>query len=245
MRKTLIGLVDRLKKMAERAPFDPARFEDPLATTVSWEPLVRGGTNFGTHRLKEVGMHRRVMRPTFGALAFYLVFVLCGLGALVGAGFVLFAGERDTLVVFAILLAFGLIFGGVGVGLLRSGTKPIVFDVALGYYWKGRQPPPYSLGAAPQDATSLAQVHALQIVSEYCSGSKSSFTSFELNLVLQDGSRRHVVDHGNLKGLRADARELSIFLAVPLWDGTDPRSMLKRTPGCSVRRSVSAQESCA
>ena len=45
--------------------------------------------------------------------------------------------------------------------------------------------------------------------------------SYELNVVLQDGSRRNVVDHGNLDALRADARELAMFLVVPLWDATE------------------------
>jgi len=47
------------------------------------------------------------------------------------------------------------------------------------------------------------------------------FTSYELNLVLKDGSRRNLVDHGNLPALRDDARELAGFLIVPLWDATE------------------------
>jgi hypothetical protein len=116
---------------------------------------------------------------------------------------------------------FGLVFAAVGGGTLYGGTKPIAFDIQLGYFWKGRNPPPYNFGVEPKEALPLPRIHALQIVSERCSSSKSSFMSYELNLVLQDGSRRNVVDHGNLDGLRTDARELAIFLAVPLWDATE------------------------
>ena len=55
------------------------------------------------------------------------------------------------------------------------------------------------------------------MVSEYCSG-ETSFYSYELNLVLADGSRVNVVDHGNLPRIRRDAAMLAGFLGVPLGD---------------------------
>ncbi len=51
-------------------------------------------------------------------------------------------------------------------------------------------------------------------------GNKSSYYSYELNLVLDDGSRINVVDHGNLDRLRGDAQTLSRFLDKPVWDAT-------------------------
>jgi hypothetical protein len=218
MRRALSRLVAQLAKTAAGPSLDLERFQDPLAKTAEWTPLVAGGASFGTHRLKEAGMHRREMRPTYGALAFYGVFLAVGLGVMaVGIG-VLVASRADGLPPFLFLSLFGLVFAAVGGGMLYGGTQPIVFDLQLGYFWKGRNPPPYAFGAVPKEATSVTQIHALQIVSERCSGSKSSFTSYELNLVLQDGTRQNVVDHGNLDGLRADARELATFLVVPLWD---------------------------
>jgi hypothetical protein len=55
-------------------------------------------------------------------------------------------------------------------------------------------------------------------LTEYVSGNKSSYYSYELNLVLDDGSRINVVDHGNLERLRSDAQTLSQFLGKPVWD---------------------------
>ena len=54
----------------------------------------------------------------------------------------------------------------------------------------------------------------------FISGSKSSYYSYELNLVLHDGSRINVVDQGNLKRLRSDANAFSQFLDKPVWDAT-------------------------
>jgi hypothetical protein len=53
---------------------------------------------------------------------------------------------------------------------------------------------------------------------EYVTGNKSSYYSYELNLVLDDGRRINVIDHGNLDRLRSDAQPLSRFLDKPVWD---------------------------
>jgi hypothetical protein len=37
-------------------------------------------------------------------------------------------------------------------------------------------------------------------------------------LVLNDGSRINVIDHGNLKRIREDAAALAEFLGKPLWE---------------------------
>jgi len=60
----------------------------------------------------------------------------------------------------------------------------------------------------------------LQLLSEYVSGDKSSYYSYELNLVLDEASRINVVDHENLEQLRGDARTLAQFLDKLLWDAT-------------------------
>ena len=67
---------------------------------------------------------------------------------------------------------------------------------------------------------ALPDIYAIQLVSERCSGKNSAFYSYELNLVLQDGRRLNVIDHGNIDKLREDAKTLSGFLGKPVWDGT-------------------------
>ena len=51
-------------------------------------------------------------------------------------------------------------------------------------------------------------------------GNKSAYYSYEMNLVLNDGKRLNVVDHGNQAKLREDAQTLATFLNVPVWDAT-------------------------
>ena len=76
------------------------------------------------------------------------------------------------------------------------------------------------LVARGNSSAPLSSIHALQLLSEFISGSKSSYYSYELKLVLHDGSRINVVDQGNLERLRSDANTLSQFLDKPVWDAT-------------------------
>jgi hypothetical protein len=71
----------------------------------------------------------------------------------------------------------------------------------------------------------LSDIHAIQLLQEYVStssssGSSSRYYSYELNLVLKDGNRLNVVDHGKLSLIRTDAEQLGQFLNVPVWDAT-------------------------
>jgi hypothetical protein len=115
---------------------------------------------------------------------------------------------------------FGGIFFTVGIIMLYQFAKPAVFDTMYGYYWKGRNKVDFGIGnSKPELFISLSQIHALQLIAEHVRSNKSSYYSYELNLVLRDGSRKNVVDHGNITRLREDADKLSKFLGKPVWDG--------------------------
>ena len=75
----------------------------------------------------------------------------------------------------------------------------------------------------PLSDDDVARIHhaALQLLSEHVSGNDSSYYSYELNLVLEDGRRLSVVDHGDCEQLREDAQLLSQLLGKPVWDAAD------------------------
>ena len=214
------GMLDRfmqtLQKMSREAvPFDPSALNDEVAQRTQWDPAKQGGASFRTHRLKRVDSNRIELKASGGALLFYAVFLLVGLGIIVG--FTLGPGVRGNV----LPIVFGVVFAAVGGGMLWAGSAPIVFDKRKEAYWKGRKSP-YDVRHANElkEYAELDRIHALQIVSEYIRGNKSSYHSYELNLVLDDGSRLNVVDHGNAAKLREDARVLSEFLEKPVWDAT-------------------------
>ena len=89
-------------------------------------------------------------------------------------------------------------------------TRPIIFDGVIRCYWKGHKNPMRCLERARFD-----EVHAVQLIS---SGRNSRFRSYELNLVLRDGQRMNVINHGSLSVIREDAERVAALLDKPLWD---------------------------
>jgi hypothetical protein len=196
--------------------FDPASLNDPLATQTKWSPAKGGGASFRTHRLVRTGPDRLEFQTSTGAKLFYLLFILVGLGLIIG--FSLFAMSSNSSEVFIPILV-GFVFATVGGVMLYLGTTPVIFDKHRGSFWKSRQDPAQITGkSSSKNFARLDKVHALQLVSEYCQGNKSSFYSYELNLVMSSGQRINVVDHGSAEELRRDARTLAAFLDKPLWD---------------------------
>jgi len=201
---------------------DPSAFEDPVAIQTEWIPVAPGGASFGTHRLVQVSANRMEFKSTFGAKFFFLVFLFVGLGVLCFQVNRIFIGQAYLLTQDSLVpILVGSVFAIVGGCMYWFGTAPRVFDRSRASFWRGRKEPAMLDAAGrSKSSTPLSSIHALQLLTEYVSGNKSSYYSYELNLVLDDGSRINVVDHGNLERLRSDARALSQFLGKPVWDAT-------------------------
>jgi hypothetical protein len=200
--------------------FDPSSLNDPVAMQTEWVPAKKGGFNFRVHQLVSVDTNRIEFRATPGAKLFYLLFLLVGIGIsihfiyskLLSGGLSL---NMDTIGLL-IISVFFTGFGGFG---LYTGTSPIVFDKMQGCFWKGRKSPDKVFNKSSlKYFAELKQIHALQLISEYCRGNKIDFYSYELNLVLKNSQRINVIDHGDLEKLRSDAAILSAFLEKPVWN---------------------------
>ncbi len=202
---------------------DPSTFQDPVALITSWEPLARGGSNFKSAGLLKVNEQRMEFRASLMAKLMALVFVVMGLG--LAAVFI--SKHTDKLADYKFKLAdfipvaMGVLFAVIGAGMFFSALIPAVFDIGHGYFCKSRQKPERMIDPSKlKRYAELKRVHALQIISERCKTKKSYYYSYELNLVLDDGSRLNVIDHGNLSALQADAQTLANFLNKPLWDAS-------------------------
>lgn len=202
------------------AAFNLGQFNDPLAETIDWNPLKGGGSNFRTHKLKNSNDPVRLtFQATKGALLFSGVFAAAGLII----PLVMISQNLNDVSLFSnpenfFIAAFSLLFFGAGIGMAYYFNRPIVFDKQIGFFWKGRKVPQMYSNQNPKNAVRLDKIHSIQLIPERIKSDNGSYVSYELNLVLKDGSRVNVVDHGNLNSLRKDAKHLSSFLGKPVWD---------------------------
>ncbi len=202
-----MGLIDSVFGLFKdrREVLDLSSFNDPLALSIDWKPLVGGGSNFCTHRLRKTSSFTEDLacfKVTFVAFLFCIVFAIVGFVGFFVA--LLLSGDESGW--------FFLIFLAVGAGMLWwMKRKEISFCRSSAYYLRA---------GVRHDASSL---HAIQLVREYVSGNKHSYYSYELNLIMSDGTRLNVTDHGSLRAIREDAHDLSAYLGIPVWDAIDYR----------------------
>ena len=219
MLEQLKALVQTFARTAD--PFDPEQFEDDIASRTAWTPAVSGGTNIHTHDLRQVSPQQAVFSATWKAWAFTSIFLF--LGAVVGIGGTIAyqAGQFDASAMVGLALFSG-IFMLAGALTQYWMCAPRTFDRRLGIFWKGRRVPPHIGRPREGDQhVTLDMIYALQILREYCSSDGGGFYSYELNLVLQDGERVNVVDHGKVEIIRRDAKQLAEFLGgIPVWDAS-------------------------
>ncbi|MFO7937355.1 MAG: hypothetical protein R6V06_07100 [Kiritimatiellia bacterium] len=214
-------IMEQVKEFAgKRERFDPSRFNDQVALQTGWGPVKNDGINFRTHSLSKKDDWQIAFKPTIGAILFSGIFIAVSIGLI---SLAIIADTKGEWSMNLLILLFGLVFGGIGGGMLYKFTTPIIFDKQSGTFRKGRKSPTQVQhpGKIKQNVW-LANIHALQIISEYCrsrsNNGGSSYRSYELNLVLDDSKRINVIDHGNYARLRKDAESLAEFLGVPLWD---------------------------
>ena len=190
-----------------REILDLSAFGNELAFKTSWEPLVGGGTSFCTHRAQKNASLMGdvfVFKTVIQAYLFAIPFV--ALGAMVAIASA--AGEfedKTGLVVGLGFLAFGCWY------LWSLRQKESRFDRYSSELTQGKK------------SFDLENAEAIQLIREYIRGNKSSYYSYELNLICSDGSRINIVDHGALRKLREDAALLAEYLSIPIWDAIDFR----------------------
>jgi hypothetical protein len=221
------NLLDKIGiRLAGDEEFDPSSIDDPVARKTDWSPAKKGGANFYSHRLVVVNFNRLEFRATVLAKFISLLVLCIGLFLLMLFVYHSFISNESYsgFGLFMILLG-SIMFSLAGCYLVFVWAAPAIFDKSVGYFWKGRKRIDQLDGSEdPENVAALRDIHAIQLISEYCSGSDTDgngnpYTSYELNLVFHNGERINVVDHSDENHLREEAETLSIFLDKPVWDG--------------------------
>lgn len=211
-------MINYLKELFSRKEnVEPPQIDDPLAQRISWGPLNSGGASFCTHCLKTIDHTQMEFRASWAFVLFICMFLIAGcLGVFFGS-FEIYRQEGPTIATIAPLV-IGLVFIIISFFFTSKIFKVFIFDKKIGFCWQEyRGFFKKILSQDKEQMTPLGNIHALQLVSEYCSGNKNSFYSYEINLVLKDGKRVNVVDHGNWQMIQQQVHELALFLGVPVW----------------------------
>lgn len=191
---------------------------ETLKTNIELTPLKHGGSSFRTHILIRVSENIYSYKPSYGTAIFCWIFVSIGLGLLFFGVREVIAGINALKFPVFLLVGIGLIFTSVGAYMFYSFYKPIVFDKSKNIYSKGYETEkPSENVLKSSQKIKLSEIVALQIIGERIKGDKNTFNSFELNMVLKNGKRKNIIDHGNLKSIINDAQLLSEFLDLPIW----------------------------
>lgn len=220
------NFIKNLTKSVQKPPFDPSIFDHPLALKTEWSPKAGGGSNFKTHTLKKVSnTELRYEGSTFGKI-FAGIFMLFPL-IFIGIGVTTLVDQSNFLGIVFIL--FPMVFIAIGFFLFKKMNTPIIFDKGAGYFFKGKNKPTQNLNQKEDKNTiKLERIQALQIVSERVRSKNSSYTSYEINFVFEDGSRYNIVDHGKRNIIETDAVTLSDFLGVPVWNKVSETSYIPK-----------------
>jgi len=203
-------------RIANAKPIDPKQFNDSIALLTQWYPLRSGGANFKTNVLIKVSSSLYRYQLSMGGKFFLGMFGFFGLIALLVSAYLFLTGKFGAGL---FLLSFGSIFGGLSIFLYKTLGIPKVFDAKMGIYWSGHKQPQFAGDQkSNQELVYFSKIHALQVLSKRVRSKNGSYKSYEVNLVMRDGSRLNLVDHGNQSEILYDVETLSAFMGKPVWN---------------------------
>ncbi len=202
---------------------NPIQLEQIRAKT-SFEPLLQNtAANFATYRLDfSSKRHVRVI-STLGLRLFVMLFLLVS-GGILTLGIL----QKQSIAIFC-----GIFF--MLADFLFFFRKRITFDLLTGTFIYGKK------------RVDFSQIAALQVIPKNChTGKGRAFLAWELNLVLENGSRINILNHSGRKVFEndvtrlADAMDLKVWSSNGLWSPEDDVKQEQQfkskndSPGCLI-----------
>lgn len=182
-------------------------YDDKFAEETYWQPMRPGGANFRTHEIEKLSETSLALKNNMSMNAIYILFLAPGLVLFVFGWLEAIAKHGTFSAIWDGTNWTGLIFVVVGLFLKSAfASAYFLFDK--------------STNALNSDEVniSLDRIKALQVIDEITGGHEGGvYTSYELNAVLDNGDRIHLMDHGDLSAFQEDAEHLAEFLDVPIW----------------------------
>ena len=195
---------------------DPRIFNHDVALAIPWAAIFPRKGRTAKFRLVKTDFAQYRFKPKWSAFGFVLFILI--LYAYIIWPMVKTEHLAEWQMVFLVPIIAGLIPLLALFYATRAMLTPIVFDRTSGFYWKSWK----KLDKTSKSNTcALKDICALQIVHKIIKRNRSNKdrSLFELNIILNNKMRLHILDHSTLENLHSDAEDLAQFLGVPLWNG--------------------------
>lgn len=194
---------------------DFSKFNDDLAETTDWN-VVPGVVLSGSENDK-ITLSKNILEiGNSSKFTSYGLFMLIGIIAMVLPYIFLVYLDKD----WWLISSFGALLFFIGLILHLRRTVQI-FDIEADKYFHRRV---FNKNILDSSIVPLSHIHALQILKYRDSGSSSesdSYDRFQMNIVLKDGSRKRVLESRNGDKIKVNAKHLSSYVKVPIWDASD------------------------
>ena len=195
--------------------------DDKVVSLTKWSPLSHGGQSFKSHKLVQVDDDHIEFRMSLQSAMVYMYITLLGLFTMVLSVFgniMGFSGSGSPLIFFAV----GLLFSAVGLFLYYKAKTKVSISRTYPAIYNGDIDPAQAINPNTIDGFKpLHKLHSIQVLQKYIESTikdtNNSYFSYEINLIMNDGTRINVVDHGNRKAIIKQSNKLAEFLDVPLW----------------------------
>lgn len=184
--------------------------EDPVAQETQWRPLF-GRQNYLLASLNKRSDDRIELHAARSALIASIAVAFLGiLITLIAAKqYITQASDISLSVLF-----IGLALSAVGFMLKQRAAGIIYFDKTSQSY--GIQSPSFIRLLAREETHPLANIYAMQVLT--ISAAHRQKTIWQINFVLSDSSRYHLVNMQSAQELEQLKTSISEFLKVPVWD---------------------------
>ncbi len=187
-------------------------FNHPDADNTAWSELIPKSYFFSVQRLMKERAGKIIFRLTSNSKLLILIKLL-GLFFFVFMMLTVGFGEKNKNLlgeIAALIIASYFIDYVFKAYWLKRQDR--IFDDATKTFYIHNQSSEKSRAVT----VDYKEMHALQIIHN----STRKSWSYELNLVLHNGNRVNVTEHGKIHELRQDALYLSTALCLPIWDAT-------------------------
>jgi hypothetical protein len=200
--------------------FDPSVFNNTVALQTSWKRMTRGpGYDFiNPFFLNRDKSDYAYYKPNKILKIFPIIPALMGVAFCLALPIdnhlkkqsVFDLGSKVS-IVFGVLCLIGSFL------LYRKATTPHFFDRTKGFYYKGRRnPEKFSDSDKVKTFIPFENIQAIQLLRQLYDDPHDSDV-YELNLILKNSERVHVLEYASLNLIEEDAAYLSHFMDVPIW----------------------------